>query len=88
MLEHLQDYLAPAQYAELLTMAKKEDISVYEIIAEAISFYLANADNSDTYDLEDVTDSIKEAFTDIHKGNTRPIEELLNELSTTPPDFQ
>jgi len=32
------------------------------------------------YDLEDVTDSLKEAFIDIHKGNTKPLEDLLNEL--------
>jgi plasmid maintenance system antidote protein VapI len=32
------------------------------------------------YDMEDVTDSLKEAFIDIHKGNTKPLEDLLNEL--------
>ena len=32
------------------------------------------------YDLEDVTDSLKEAFIDIHKGNTKPLEDLLNGL--------
>ena len=45
-----------------------------------LSVVEVEADNNEQYDLEDVTNSLKEAFIDVHKGNTKPLEELLDEL--------
>jgi len=44
ILEHIEKHLTPEQYVGLLALAEKERVSVDEIIAEAIDFYLSNID--------------------------------------------
>jgi hypothetical protein len=44
ILEHIEKHLTPEQYSGLLALAERERVSVDEIIAEAIDFYLSNRD--------------------------------------------
>ena len=41
-LTHLEKHLTPQQYAGLLALAEHEKVTVDEVIAEAIDFYLSN----------------------------------------------
>ncbi|MBC8231665.1 hypothetical protein H8E77_19115 [bacterium] len=45
ILERLEKHLTSEQYMGLLALAEKEKVSVDEVIAEAIDFYLSNKDN-------------------------------------------
>jgi len=45
ILARLEKHLTSEQYIGLLALAEKEKISVDEVIAEAIDFYLSNKDN-------------------------------------------
>jgi len=60
-----------------------EEVILYKIMDLILREALKKYEEIETYDTEDVTENIIEAFKDFKKGKIHPARDILNELKFT-----